>query len=365
MLEKDIDSKAESTTEKLNVREFPIGDFKIDAVSSAEAVKSKARIAKIQTEDEKDYLTAAAIAVPDSDDTDLRVEKDEFYNLEDPIFKELSEPKLPELHKENRARLSMQSPTRLNFYWSLKNNPFQTLSRLFPDQAGNYTFVVKLINESAEREELIPIEAQGSAWFDADAGSRYRAEIGFYAPRRPFVRVMFSNAVETPRKSPSRRRDYSPHFTISANEFAEVLDASGFRQDAFEVALAGDDAKFARDVTQDAFSQFLDRRESDFAGDDSSEMLFALLALASGVLPENLRGEISKTLFLKLQESAEKLSAEKALAVLQENFGVFSDEILEEEFFTPRVFGASLINFSPLSRKKFVPKFAPVSSLRF
>ena len=362
MVEKDIDSNDESTTEELNIREFPIDDFKLDTVSSAETIKSKASVGKIQTEDEKDYLTAAGNRTLNSDETASSFEKDESSDSEDPIFKELSEPKLPELPKENRARLSMQSPTRLHFYWSLKTNPFQTLIRLFPSQTGNYTFVVKLVNETAEREEIIPIEAEGSAWFDADAGSHYRAEIGFYAPHRPFIRVMFSNTVETPRKSPSQRRDYSPHFAVSANQFAEVLDASGFQQDAFEVALAGDDAKFAENATQNAFSQFVGKQESDFVRDDSSEMRYALLALASGISTENLRGQISKNLFSKLLRSAEKLSAEKALLALQENFGVFSDEIFEEEFFTPTVFGASLINFPRVSRKRFVPKFAPVSS---
>ncbi|MCA1622305.1 MAG: hypothetical protein LC778_00615 [Acidobacteria bacterium] len=177
----------------------------------------------------------------------------------------------------------------------------------------------------------------------------------------PFVRVMFSNTVATPRKNPSPLRDYSPLFIVSANQFAEVLDVSGFQQDAFEVALAGDDIKFTEDATENAFYQFIGKQENDFTQNNSSEIRFALLALASGIVLENLRGQISKNLFLKLQENVEKLSAEKALSALQENFGVFSDE-MTEEFFTPTVFGTSLINFPRVSRKKFVPKFAPLSS---
>jgi hypothetical protein len=130
------------------------------------------------------------------------------------------------------------------------------------------------------------------------------------------------------------------------------------------VALAGDDAKFAEAATHDAFSQFTGSQKSDFIAADSGEMRFALLALASGTTMKNLRGQISKNLFSKLQQSSENLNAEKALAALQKNFGVFSDEMTEEEFFAPTVFGASLINFSRGSRKKFIPKFAPVSSAR-
>src|SRR6187399_2686887 len=42
-----------------------------------------------------------------------------------PAFRELAQPKLPELRHENRARLQMQSPNRLYFYWSIGTNPFQ------------------------------------------------------------------------------------------------------------------------------------------------------------------------------------------------------------------------------------------------
>ena len=51
-----------------------------------------------------------------------------------PAFKELREPKLPVLARENRARLQMQTPTRVYFYWSLKNNPWQILHRVFGER---------------------------------------------------------------------------------------------------------------------------------------------------------------------------------------------------------------------------------------
>jgi len=64
------------------------------------------------------------------------------------VFKELAAPKLPELAKENRARLQMQSPNRLFFYWSIKNNPFQTLKKAFGHDTGSYTLVAKLLDLS-------------------------------------------------------------------------------------------------------------------------------------------------------------------------------------------------------------------------
>jgi len=280
----------------------------------------------------------------------------------------LSAPKLPKLAKENRARLQMQSPTRLYFYWSFKNDPFQTLNRTFAGGAADFKLVVKLVNQTRGNEEITPIETEGSAWFDADANSTYRAEVGFYAANSLFTRLMFSNTIETPRKSPSLRRDFSTDWSVNAQVFAQVLNNSGFPQDASEVVLAGDDAAFSDRATHNAFTQILDDQKTDFArndlfiSDDSSEVRFALLALASGIALGNLRGQISKKLFATFEENAENISAAKALAALQENFGEFEDEFLETEEFGSAVFGSSVLNFPKTSKRRFVPKFSPISS---
>ncbi len=349
-------SETESLEKDANVREFVLDDFRGNLISSAEMIK------KIPTIDEaNDDILALEAAPIHLVDEELTESKNELSEVKNSIFKELSEPKLPELPKENRARLQMQSPTRLNFYWSVKTNPFKTLNRAFGGKTGSYTLVVKLVNQTTDREEFFPVEAEGSQWFNVDADSTYRAEIGFYASNRPFVRVMFSNTVETPRKNPSPRRAETKNWEVSANQFAQVLDVSGFQQDAFEVALAGDDFEHSENATNNAFSQFIGKQEINFPPD---EIRFTLLALASGYTLENLREQIGASLFAFLQENAEKLSAENALASLQENFAVFSDEI-EEEFLSPTIFGASLINFPRTSkRSRFLPKFAPVSSLQ-
>ena len=352
--EKEL-NESENLRNGADVREFAFDGDKLHSISSGETAKQSFA-------DEDDILSINTLPPKIQNEPELTGKLNDSDEVEDPIFKELSEPKLPEIPKENRARLQMQSPTRLNFYWSVKTNPFKTLNRAFGGKTGSYTLVVKLVNQKNGREEFFPVEAEGSKWFDVNADSEYRAEIGFYAVNRPFVRVMFSNTVETPRKNPSPRYDYSADFAVSANQFAQVLDVSGFQQDAFEVALAGDDFERSESATNKAFSQFVGQKKEDFSSD---EIRFALLALASGYVLENLREQISASLFGVLKENIEKLTAENALASLQENFDIFSDEI-EEEFLSPTVFGASLINFPRTSkRKRFLPKFAPVSSLSF
>jgi hypothetical protein len=354
MSESDTNDLPEEGEYEKNIKRLTLEDFQLNPLFSADLLKKE-----IFAEDESDAVSdeVAADAAPagEADAAASELEKD-------PIFAALAAPKLPELQKENRARLQMQSPTRLYFYWSIKNNPFQTLQKAFGGNAGNYQLVAKLIDQTRDREDIFPVEAEGNWWFNVEANSKYRAEIGFYAPNRPFIRVMFSNSVETPRKNPSPRAASDADWAVSATQFAEVLDISGFTRDAFEVALAGDDSKTADTATGNAFYQLIGKRKLDFIA--SEEIRFALLALASGVSLAELRGHISETLFAVLQENAEKLSAEKSFAALQENFDVFSDEIFEETEIGSAVFGASLVNFPKTVKKRVVPKtlspkFAP------
>ena len=348
------------------VKEFAMEELELAPLSSAEFIKKSDDILSLEPE------TPQFLA-------DSEVEETEETEIQDPIFKELAEPKLPELAKENRARLQMQSPNRIQFYWSIKNNPFQTLNRALGN-AGNYQLVAKLINQTNDREEIFPVEAEGSWWFDVDAASKYQAEVGFYAPNRPFVRIMFSNILETPRKSPSPRAATEADWAISAREFAEVLDYSGYTQDAFEVALAGDDYEISTYATHNAFSQFLEDTETSFAEIGAEEIRLALLAIASGYSLEDLRGHIGATLFAILEENIDRLTVENAILALSEHFDISMEEVEEEEEFVgDAVFGASLVHFPRFSRKKrtspktllpknlqpnFGRKISPVSSFR-
>lgn len=322
------------TEETTETREFVLGEIAPKTVSSAEMLE--------------DDILELEIPAPK-----FLANAEESEEEIDPIFAELSLPVLPELQKENRAQLQMQSPNRLYFYWSIKNNPFQTLQKVFGGNSGNYQLVAKLVNQTTEREELHAVEAEGNWWFNVESNANYRAELGFYAPNRPFIRVMYSNSIETPRKNPSPRIATDADWAITATEFAEVLDNSGFTRDAFEVALAGDDFENAEVATDNAFYQFIGERKTDY---NSDEVRYAILALASGVELTELRGQISESLFAVLQENLEKLSVENAMSALKEHFDVFDEEIIEEEVIGATVFGASLINFPKKLTKRAVPK---------
>jgi len=283
-----------------------------------------------------------------------------------PAFKALADISLPELKRENRARLQMQTPTRLYFYWSVKENPWAALRGVFGDDLGSYTLVVKLIDNTLDREEIKQCDAEGNWWFNVEPAHAYQAEIGFYAPNRPYFRILHSNTVETPRRSPSPRIATDADWRISANKFAQVLDVAGFSRDAFDVAMSGDDHAAARDASQIAFSRFLGADDNDQISISSEEIRYALLAIASGATLEELRFRVSPALFAILQANAEIVDSGRAMNALTENFDVEESEFTDEEF-GPAVFGASLVNFPRTLKTRTVspkhePRYNPVSS---
>ncbi len=284
-----------------------------------------------------------------------------------PIFKALATPVLPELARENRARLLMQTPTRLYFYWAVKENPWHLLKQAFGSDTGSYTLVLKLTNLRHGYEEIHPCDAAGNWWFDVEPDGEYQAEVGFYAPNRPYFRVIYSNTIETPRRSPSPHPASEARWSVSAGKFAEVLDVAGFSQDAFDVALAGDDHEAAQSATHDAFTQFAGEHNID--GISVEDIRYAMLAIASGATLEDLRHKISPALFAILMANADKVIAAKAMAALGEHFDIDETEYTEKQL-GPAVYGASLVNFPKTLKTRRVSskigeRYSPVSSHSF
>ena len=269
--------------------------------------------------------------------------------MADPVFATLADPTLPPLAKLNRAWLQMQSPGRLFFYWSVKPDPYELLRKTFAGSADGYTLVAKLIDVESGREEIHAVGTSGDWWFDADPGRTYRAEIGFASASRPYVRVVFSNTVETPRSTPSPRAASESEWAISAELFSRVLEKAGYGADAAAVALAGDDGKLADEKTALAFAEMMGETRSEAF--DPEELRYAMLLLAAGFGIEEIRDRISRALYLFLLANQELLSAEKALAALRNHFDIVEEELIEEWETGSAVHGASLINMPARLRR--------------
>jgi hypothetical protein len=267
-----------------------------------------------------------------------------------PAFETLANVRLPELRRDNRARLQLQSPTRLHFYWSLRENPSITLRKAF-GYNHSYTLILKLIDLSNGVEEIHPCEASGDWWFEVEPNTEYRAEIGFYAPNRPYIRVIYSNGVVTPRRTPSPRPAAEAQWRVSADKFAQVLDVAGFSRDAFDVALAGDDHQATDDVTRTAFLSLINADER-ISTIPASDIRYAMLSIASGVEVRQLEGRVNRSLYEILSSTADSLQPNEVMQTLTEHFDICPDDFPEGEYAGPAVFGVSLINFPKTLRRR-------------
>jgi hypothetical protein len=277
-------------------------------------------------------------------------------NKVSPIFRELAEPKLPSLPMEDRARLQLQSPNRLFFYWSLRGMPFETLKKIFGTRAQNFFLAAKLVDLDSGNQTILPVESQGSFWFDVNSDTLYRAEIGFLSDSGSFVRLIYSNSLRTPRTSPSPFRDFSEKFHITTEKFAQVLDFSGFSRDALTVTRYDSETSRSQ-INSRIRALMFGERFVQISPDEEEELYFTLMSFASGISLTELRKRISQRTFDLVSAVFEKRSKERVATGLR---FVFNKEFEIEEEFAPAVFGASLINFPKWKRRR--GNILPVSS---
>ena len=236
---------------------------------------------------------------------------------------------LPETYATNRIRLLAQSPRKLYLYWEFARNPFETLRRAFGLQAESYTLVVKLIDLDSGHETLHHALPTRSHWLDAQQGHSYRAEVGFYAPGRAFIRLLSSTTIRTPRAGVSYLTDPTPEFRVTPDEFARVLDDAGYLSDALEVSLEAADA-----ATHDAATRAIAQR---FGGIDMPlisreelrELRGLLTALALGINADEFRAALSGRLARWLEqvshERREAIDGAHLIEILRAVLGIEMD----------------------------------------
>ncbi|NNE67831.1 MAG: DUF4912 domain-containing protein [Pyrinomonadaceae bacterium] len=274
----------------------------------------------------------------------------------DPLKRLLAEPKLPDLRKKDRARLQMQSPNRIHFYWSVRKNPYAVLDKALGSHTSSYTLVARLHNLTSGDEQIFPIDPRGNWWFDVNADATYRAEIGFYAPNRPYIRIAYSNELRTPRKTPSNRTDYTPSFNLTADQFAQTLEAAGYKRDAFDVALAGDDPDIAEISTVRSFEILTGKSTKGEMSGFETDLRFVMLALAAGHSLEEIKDHIEPGLFDLIEKDLAGVSGKSALSALEKHFDLVAEEIEEFAETGSAVFGASLVNFPRKIKKRRLPR---------
>jgi hypothetical protein len=246
---------------------------------------------------------------------------------------------LPETYATNRIRLLAQSPRKIFLYWEFARNPFETLRRAFGPKAESYTLVVKLIDLESGNESLHHASPTRSHWFDVQQGHSYRADVGFYAPGRAFIRLLSSTAIRTPRAGVSHTTDTSPEFRVSPDKFARVLDDAGYLSDALEVSLEAADAA-THDASTRAIARRLGGMDVPLMKDEELRELRGLIAaLALGANIAEVQAALSTQLARWLEQVSrtrrETIEAAHLLEILRAVLGIEIDRtafgILNEE----------------------------------
>jgi hypothetical protein len=152
--------------------------------------------------------------------------------------------------------------------------------------------------------------------------------------------------------SPSPNVDNSPGWNVSTMQFAEVLEASGYSQDAFEVAMqVSESSEDSNKATEVIYSRITGENEAYFAKFEMSELRSVLLGIVSGIPLAVILEKVSGELSAWLSENPQVFEPQNVMAILQETFGEDFGKFVEgtKTQTAGVVFGASSINF-PKSR---------------
>jgi hypothetical protein len=136
----------------------------------------------------------------------------------------------PVLPERDFIQLLLQSPHRLYLYWTFARDPHATLREAFGELADGYRAAVRLIKVESGEEFLLDAPGERAQWFEVYPRHVYRAEVGFHAPGRPFVRLLASNTVTTPPDRASHLSDEDQELGLGPTTFRQLLDGAGYER---------------------------------------------------------------------------------------------------------------------------------------
>ncbi|HJR05921.1 MAG TPA: DUF4912 domain-containing protein [Pyrinomonadaceae bacterium] len=137
---------------------------------------------------------------------------------------------LPVLLKRDFIKLLLQSPSKLYLYWTFARDPHATLREAFGELAAHYRLSVRLVKVESGEEFFMDAPKERAQWFAVYPRHAYRADVGFHAADRPFVRLLSSDVVTTPPDSASHLSDEEHEFQLEADEFARLLYGAGYER---------------------------------------------------------------------------------------------------------------------------------------
>jgi hypothetical protein len=206
---------------------------------------------------------------------------------------------LPESYDVDVIRAMLQDPFRILIYWEVRPQSLAALTRYFsPADIGKFHCVLKLTEIGGGHEAWFEVAHRGRYWMLVFPDREYEFEIGVRSPEHGFISLVKSNRVRTPRGTVSFERAEEPEYQLSAGEFIDVLDATGFGVDqTLEVTLAAMAEAGEESAIDDRWSGVIARLP------DSIRRALALASSGGELtqelideLPEPIRSELLKLL---------------------------------------------------------------------
>ena len=137
---------------------------------------------------------------------------------------------LPLALKRDSIQLLLQSPNKLFLYWSFATDPHATLRAAFGELASHYRLAVRLVKVESGEEFVLDAPKERMQWFEVYPRHVYRADVGFHAESRPFVRLLSSNELSTPPDRASQMSAEEQEFHVKAEEYVRLLSGAGYER---------------------------------------------------------------------------------------------------------------------------------------
>lgn len=240
---------------------------------------------------------------------------------------------LPEVYTRDDLQLLVQSPYRLYAYWQHAHDPQATLRRAVGAAADGYQLVVRLTDTEADTAHTDAAPPARNYWFDVLPGRAYRAEVGFAAADKPFIRLLASDIARTPRAGVAPESEEAPEFRADAGELAQVVNESGYAGDALALALEGADEATEHQGTLAVAHTLAATPPPQLGEDELAELRALIVALVFDEQLAHVRARLSPPLAdwldALLAEHGRQLDPARLLDILRELFG-FELEIDED-----------------------------------
>lgn len=136
---------------------------------------------------------------------------------------------VPETYNVDIIRALLQDPFRIFIYWEVRQASLNGLTRYFSaEEAARFRVTLKLIEVEGGGEAFFEVALRGRYWMMVFPDREYEFEIGVRSPEHGYIALIKSNRVRTPRGTVSPEPAAEPEYQMSAPQFLDLLEASGF-----------------------------------------------------------------------------------------------------------------------------------------